>query len=143
MYIATHLGWVVLSCAVLMFFRKRSIKKKGKKKKPSGILPSPCSAAVGLSPGPLPAGGCIKRGGGEGASAAGAAQAARSPLPGQPSGALPALVSVYPIRNWTLLSCGFLCQPAAHHHRGAPAQRVQHSQAGRSHNAQSQSVLQS
>lgn len=26
MYIATHLGWVVLSCAVLMFFRKRSIK---------------------------------------------------------------------------------------------------------------------
>lgn len=32
MYIATHLGWVVLSCAVLMFFRKRSIKKKEKKK---------------------------------------------------------------------------------------------------------------
>jgi len=27
MYIATHLGWVVLSCAVLMFFRKRSIQK--------------------------------------------------------------------------------------------------------------------
>lgn len=32
MYIATHLGWVVLSCAVLMFFRKRSIKKKKEKK---------------------------------------------------------------------------------------------------------------
>lgn len=33
MYIVTHLGWVVLSCAVLMFFRKRSIQKKKDKKK--------------------------------------------------------------------------------------------------------------
>lgn len=57
MYIATHLGWVVLSCAVLMFFRKRSIQKTNKKKsKVSGILPSPAQPAAPSPHGRAPLG---------------------------------------------------------------------------------------
>lgn len=55
MYIATHLGWVVLSCAVLMFFRKRSIQKKQPNKKLSQWNSSTSCSARGtkpLQPGP-------------------------------------------------------------------------------------------
>lgn len=56
MYIATHLGWVVLSCAVLMFFRKRSIQKTNKKSNVSGILPSPAQPGAPSPHGRAPLG---------------------------------------------------------------------------------------
>lgn len=108
MYIATHLGWVVLSCAVLMFFRKRSIQKKNKKQKTTTtkktnhkkiqgqveffhlLLAQPWERAPGCSQ--LEDASSLAEGKGKRRGAAGSP---RTPLR-QPPGALPALVSVSP-----------------------------------------------
>lgn len=99
MYIATHLGWVVLSCAVLMFFRKRSIQKKEKNKKKGQVeffhllLAQPWERALGCSQ--LEDASSLAEGKGKHGGAAGSS---RTPL-GQPPGALPALVSVSPQKH--------------------------------------------
>lgn len=104
MYIATHLGWVVLSCAVLMFFRKRSIQKKQTKKKSkvSGILPSPTQPRAPSPHGRAPLGmhqawwkeGLVQSWGAPGGS----------PLLGDRSVASQALVSVSPDVKFHIVS---------------------------------------
>lgn len=96
MYIATHLGWVVLSCAVLMFFRKRSIQKNQKKSKVSGILPSPAQPEAPSPDGRAPLRMHQPWWRGRVSAELGGSRAEGSPLLGDHSVASQALVSVYP-----------------------------------------------
>lgn len=94
MYIATHFGWVVLSCAVLMFFRKRSTQKT-KQKKQSKWNSSISRSARGTEPRrPGPAGDASSMGKGWGR--AGGLWSRGSPLLGDHSVASQALLLVYP-----------------------------------------------
>lgn len=96
MYIATHFGWVVLSCAVLMFFRKRSIQKTKQKKQSKWNSSISRSAGGTEPPRPGPAGDASSVGKGKGWVRAGGLWSRGSPLLGDHSIASQALLSVHP-----------------------------------------------
>lgn len=98
MYIATHFGWVVLSCAVLMFFRKRSIQKTKQKKQSKWNSSISRSAGGTEPPRPGPAGDAssVGKGKGKGWVRAGGLWSRGSPLLGDHSIASQALLLVHP-----------------------------------------------
>lgn len=134
MYIATHLGWVVLSCAVLMFFRKRSIQKR-KKKKQQKKKQNKWNSSISRSAGPCQ--GCIKVAEGKGQCSTWG-----SPLLEDPSVASQALVLGYPDRKFHIvfLWLGTPGQPPAPAVPGFWILRLVLGN-GRAHPAQSSSAL--